>query len=311
MSLYTRFAIAFALALVCAANARADENPSFSRKEDVIYGRKYGAALTLDVFAPKKSANGLGLIYVVSGGWVSSHGGGAINYITPFTDRGYTVFAVSHACRPKFTIPEILADMHRATRFVRLHANEYGVDPDRLGIYGASAGGHLSLMQGVAGDAGTPNAKDPVDRVSSRVQAVACFYPPTDFLNYGRPGYDAIGRNTLVKFKAAFDFHEFNGELDQFVPIVDEPRILEIGRQISPITHVTADDPPMLLIHGDMDTLVPMQQSESFVEKLKGAGVEGKLIVKPGAQHGWPDTKPDVEAMADWFDEHLKKAGGD
>src|SRR5205823_13512724 len=110
--------------------------------------------------------------------------------------------------QPRFTIPEILQDMHRATRFIRYHAKDYKIDPDRIGISGASAGGHLSLMQGMAGDLGDPNAKDPVDRVSSRVQAVACFFPPTDFLNYGKPGEVALGNGVLENVPAPFDFHE-------------------------------------------------------------------------------------------------------
>ena len=159
----------------------------------MIYGRKFGTALTMDVFTPKQDANGLGVILVVSGGWFSSHEAIRPAFVTPLLERGYTVFAVVHGSQPKFTIPEILQDMNRAVRFIRYHAKDYGIDPDRIGIYGGSAGGHLSLMQGTAGDEGDPKAKDPVDRVSSRVQAVACFFPPTDFLNYGKPGEVALG----------------------------------------------------------------------------------------------------------------------
>ena len=127
------------------------------------------------------------MILVVSGGLFSSHEAIQPAFIRPLTDRGYTVFAVVHGSQPKYTIPEIVQDMNRAVRFIRHHAKDYRIDPDRIGISGASAGGHLSLMLGTAGDAGNPDAKDPVDRESSRVQAVACFFPPTDFLNYGKP----------------------------------------------------------------------------------------------------------------------------
>src|SRR5207244_4472254 len=102
--------------------------------------------------------------------------------------------------------------------------------PDRIGITGGSAGGHLSLMMGTSGNAGNPKAKDAVDRASSRVQAVACFYPPTDFLNYGEKGKIALGRGTLSNFKAPFDFHELDKKAGRFVPITDEERILAIGR---------------------------------------------------------------------------------
>src|SRR5439155_3550362 len=100
-----------------------------------------------------------------------------------FLKRGYTVFAVVHGSQPKFTVPEILLDMHRAVRYIRSHAQDFKIEPERIGITGGSAGGHLSLMQGTAGDLGDPKARDPVERVSSRVQAVACFFPATDFLN--------------------------------------------------------------------------------------------------------------------------------
>ena len=281
---------------------------AFDRKEDVIYGRKFGVALTLDVFQPKENPNGFGIIFVVSGGWFSSHDlNGLIPSFQPLLKRGYTVFAVVHGSQPKFTIPEILQDMNRSVRFIRYHAKDYGIDPEQIGITGGSAGGHLSLMQGNAGDKGDPNAKDPIDRISSRVQVVACFFPPTDFLNYGKEGELAIGRGTLVNYAAPFDFHDFDPKQKKFVPVTDEDKIREIARRISPIYHVSAESPPTLIIHGDKDKLVPMQQSETMVAKLKEAGVEASLIVKPGAEHGWKDMSAEREQIADWFDAHLKK----
>src|SRR5439155_26981597 len=113
--------------------------PSFTRTRDVIYGRKAGLALTLDVFTPRQHANGLGVIWVVSGGWFSRPEMIQPGFIAVLLKRGYTVFAVVHGSQPKFTIPEILEDMNRAVRFIRLHAHDYHVDPDRLGIMGASA----------------------------------------------------------------------------------------------------------------------------------------------------------------------------
>jgi acetyl esterase/lipase len=299
--------LTLSVSLLPTTGRAADELP-FTRKVDVVYGRKFGTALTMDIFTPKKDANGFGLIWVVSGGWFSAHE--AINpeppLVKPLLDRGYTVFAVVHGSQPKFTIPEVLNDMNRAIRFVRHNAKDYGVDPDRLGIFGGSAGGHLSLMQGTAGDLGNSDSKDPVDRTSSRVQAVACFFPPTDFLNYGKPGENAIGRGTLAGFKAPFDFHELDKTTGRFERITDEAKITKIGEQISPINHVSSDDPPTLILHGDADKLVPIQQAEAIVEKLKKANVEAKLVPKPGAGHGWPDMAKDVTLFADWYDEHLK-----
>jgi acetyl esterase/lipase len=283
----------------------ADE--SFTRTEDVIYGRKFGTALTLDVFTPKENANGAAIIWVVSGGWFSSHDAVNAGAVGEYLRRGYTVFAVVHGSQPKYTIPEVVEDMHRAVRFIRSRSGQYKIDPDRIGITGGSAGGHLSLMQGTAGTLGKPDAKDPVDRLSSRVQAVACFFPPTDFLNYGKPGENALGRGILANFKAPFDFHEFDPKTRAFVPVTDEERILTIGRNISPVNHATADDPPTLIIHGDADLLVPIQQAELIIDKLKEAGVPTELVVKKGAAHGWPDMGKDVVLLADWFDKYLAK----
>jgi acetyl esterase/lipase len=297
-----------AASLVLPLACRAADEPSSTRQEDVIYGRKYGTALTMDVFRPKAHANGKGVILVVSGGWFSAHEAIGLGMVTPLVDRGYTVFAVVHGSQPKFTIPEVLLDMNRAVRFIRYHARDYAIDPDHIGITGGSAGGHLSLMLGTAGNDGVAGSKDPVDQTSSRVQAVACFFPPTDFLNYGRPGEDALGRGRLANFKAPFDFHELDMATNTFAPVTDETEIRKIGRDISPITHVSPDDPPTLILHGDADQLVPIQQAEAIVAKLKEAGVEAKLVVKPGAGHGWADMGKDMGLIADWFDQHLKAA---
>lgn len=302
-------ALAWVCSMLLGVGSGITDDAAFDRSEDVIYGRKYGTALTLDVFRPKEKANGLGLIFVVSGGWFSAHEAIAVKpFVEPFVKRGYTVFAVVHGSQPKFSIPEILDDMHRAVRYVRHHAKEYGVDPERLGIYGGSAGGHLSLMQGTAGKAGDPGAKDPIDRESSRVAAVACFFPPTDFLNYGKPGENAVGRGVLQGFQAPFEFTERDTKRNLLARIDDEARRNEIGREISPVNHVTKDDPPTLIIHGDADQLVPIQQAELFGEACKKEGVEFELIVKEGAGHGWPGLDKDIETLADWFDRHL--AGG-
>lgn len=301
--------IAMVLTLVTACAGYAADPSTFTRVEDVIYGRKYGVALTMDVFTPKQKANGAAVIYVMSGGWFSAHE--MINPVLfePLLEHGYTVFAVVHGSQPKFTIPEIMEDMHRAVRFIRFNADRFHIDPNRIGITGGSAGGHLSLMIGMSGKPGAVDAKDPVDRVSSRVQAVACFFPPTDFLNYGHPGRDVFKalQEELGPFKAPFDFVEFDPKTKQFVLIRDEEKRRQIAREISPVTHVTKDAPPTLILHGDADKLVPIQQSEEMKTKLEACGVPVKLVVKPGAGHGWADWTKDIAVFADWFDTYIGK----
>lgn len=295
-----------------AADPSATQATSSKRTPDVVYGRKLGTALTMDVFTPIASTNGGAIVAVMSGGWVSDHSFIENSVfrqamIEPLLKRGYTVFAVVHGSQPKFTIPEAGADVSRAVRYIRSHAQDYQVDPARIGITGASAGGHLSLMQGTAGDAGNAQAPDPIDRISSRVQAVACFYPPTDFLNYGEKGSYAFGdKGVLKNFRVALDVREPDPATGLLERLSDQ-KLREVARQVSPITHVTADDPPTLIFHGDQDFLVPIQQAEAIVARLQELKVPAEVVVKKGAGHGWGDLAKDMETLANWFDKHLAK----
>jgi acetyl esterase/lipase len=277
---------------VVARGQQSDPN----RVRDVIYAKKMGVALTMDVFKPEKP-NGIGVLFMVSGGWVSNHNNINPQMAAVFTKRGMTVFEVVHGSQPKFIIPEILEDIHRAIRFVRTHAAEYGVDPDRLGITGGSAGGHLSLMMGAYGGPGNPDAKDPVDRASSAVQAIAIFFPPTDFMNYGKEGVAAMTFPLLRPFRPAF------GVTDATPP----EQLEKLGRTLSPIYGITEKMPPTLIIHGDADTLVPLQQSQLVDAKLEQLKVPHKLEVRPGKGHGWPGMEADFPLLADWFEMYLAK----
>ncbi len=283
----------------------AQTNPGFTRTEDVIYGRKFGMALTLDVFRPA-AANGNGLVFVVDGGWVSNHdpAGPGLPAVYPeaykaFLNGGYTVFAVVPSSQPMFTIPDIIPDLHRAVRFIRHNATKYGVNPEHLGIMGISSGAHLSLMIATQGAEGRPDAKDPVDRESSAVQAVACFFPPTDFLNWGAPGVDGVGLASMAPLQAAFGPRSYTGEGRQI-----------LGREISPIYFVTSHLPPTLIIHGNADQIVPFQQSETFVKRAQEVGAPSvRLIVRKGKGHGWEgfwESQENVPLFVEWFDQHLR-----
>lgn len=271
----------------------AQEKTNFKRTEDVVYGRKFGTALTLDVIQPEKP-NGCGILFMVSGGFFSSHE--AINPVSyqPFLERGYTVFAIVHGSQPKFTIPEIELDIHRAVKFVRHNAAKFGVDPKHLGITGGSAGGHLSLTMGTQGAKENPDIKDPVERESSEVQAVACFYPPTDFLNWSKPGDDGVGYGPTLKFQGAFGPQSFDAAGRQ-----------KLGKEISPLYFVTSNMAPTLVIHGDVDELVPLYQAKIFEKRCAEVNATYKLIVREGKGHGW-DLRDDMGICADWFDEHLR-----
>lgn len=304
--LYTALMLLTTLS-IAAAPAAAEVN--YTRQANVIYGRSFGTSLTMDVIAPKTNANGIGVIWVVSGGWYSSP-----DSITPqsielfggeMTRRGYTVFAVCHGSAPHFTIRGAVNDLNRSVRFIRSHAKDYNIDPNRIGIYGGSAGGHLSLMQATAPQPPNEKSPDPLERVPANVQAAAVFFPPTDFLNYGKDGAIAWEVPELAPFRASFDFRDLD-EKTKMLERVSRERKIELSRQLSPVYHVTPDDAPALLIHGDADTLVPIQQAKAIVEKYEAAKVPAKLITKPGAGHGWLTMAQDAKTIGDWFDEHLK-----
>lgn len=304
--------IGFILITLTAATFARGKEPDFTRTEDVIYGRKFGTALTMDVFRPKADANGAAIVSVVSGGWFSAHEAVPKKPI----GGGYTVFAVVHGSQPRFTMQDAMRDINRAVRFIRFHAKDYGIDPDRIGIMGGSAGGHLSLLQGLKPLPPDETSDDPVERESSRVQAVACFFPPTDFLNYGEPGKLAW-TTTLNWLPSPFAFERLEpGNNKQvysrhFVNVSPEEQ-KEIAKEMSPINWVSAEAAPTLIIHGDADRVVPFEQSERLVKKLEEAKVPVKLEAHKGRDHGWPDTAPDLALMREWFDEHLaaKKTEG-
>ncbi len=288
----------------------AQAKPEFSRTEDVIYGRKFGTALTLDVFRPA-TPNGYGLVFPVDGGWVSNHdpAGPGLPAVYPdaykaFLGRGYTVFAVVLSSQPMFTIPDIIQDLHRAVRFIRHNAAKYGVNRDRLGIMGISSGAHLALMIATQGAKGRADAKDPVDREGSAVQAVACFFPPTDFLNWGAPGVDGVGLGSMAPLQAAFGPRSYTEEGRQ-----------SLGKEISPIYFLTSHLPPTLIIHGDADVIVPVQQAESFVKRAQEVGAPSvRLIVRKGKGHGWEgfwDSQENVGLFIDWFDRYLRGIGSE
>jgi acetyl esterase/lipase len=281
------------------------EQLPYRRTRDIIYGRDHGMALTMDVFEPTGKKTGAGVIFIASGGWFSRPEFIRPEGALPFLKRGYVVFAVVHGSQPKFTIPEILRHVRRAVRFIRHEAARFGVDPERLGVSGGSAGGHLSLMLGLAPAQTDQNAKDPVDQLPAKVSAVACFFPPTDFLNWGKPSQSILQMPALKFVYAAFDFHRLDQQTGRFERITDPAEVEQQLKEVSPIQHVSPDDPPVLLIHGDADTLVPLQQSQDLERKLRAAGVPVKLVIKPGAGHGWQGMDKDLEMLADWFDQHL------
>ena len=175
---------------------------------------------------------------------------------------------------------------------------------------GASAGGHLSLLQGTKGEDGEANPEALKDE-SDRVQAIVAYYPPTDFLNYGKSGtfFDTVVREVMPEgrnpFLQALDYLEFDETNIRLKKVVEEKRLAEHFKDISPAYHVTKDDSPTLLLHGDVDKLVPLQQSELIATKFTEVGVPHRLFLKKDGDHGWQPAADETQMIVDWFDEHL------
>ena len=257
---------------------------------DVVYGHKDGMALTFDVFTPQSNANGVGLLFMVSGGWYSQWAppDKILPMFKPVLDAGFTVFAVRHGSSPKFGIPDAVADVRRSVRYIRANAATLGVDPNRLGVFGMSAGGHLSLMLGTASDEGDPNAEDPILRASDRVQAVVAFVAPTDL------------RIMVWKSEGHLPAYDKFPALDLSV---------EEAAKFSPLLFVTPDDAPALLLVGKKDELVPIKHSEDIHAAFKEKAVASDLMVFDDSSHGLvpKDMEQAMKALVEWFQKQLLK----
>ncbi len=269
-------------------------HPAFRWEAGIVYGERHGRPLTLDVVSPEKP-NGLGVVLMVSGGWKSGTNSFRSWMVAPLLRRGYTVFPVYHISQPTSTVMEIYDDVSKAVRLVRHRAKEFGVDPDRLGVTGGSAGGHLSLMLATRGGPGPADAKDPVERESSAVQAVAIFYPVTDLLNPGESTENLHDGGPPKSFVKAFGPQATNLAVWKV-----------IGRELSPIYHLHSNSPPTLIYHGDADTLVTLDQSQRYQARAREFGRIVELVVHPGGGHGWLSMLWDIHAFADWFDRYLQ-----
>ncbi len=285
-----------ALSLIAAGALWIYLNPATTRSGPIVYGKRHGKALTLEVFDPEKAHNGAAVILVVSGGWRSNPSDIEPFVVAPLLRAGYIVFAVAHRSQPDATVGEIFQDVSRGVRWVRNHAGDYDFDPEKIGVTGGSAGGHLSLLLATRGDDGDPGSSDPVERESSKVQAVGIFFPVTDLLNLGGSTENDGTGGPPKSYTAAF------GERAKDMAVWRE----EIGKELSPIYHVSPQMPPALIIHGDRDTLVPLEQSERFAEAARSAGGTVELIVKPGKGHGWLTMVLDLRTIANWFDRQLE-----
>ncbi len=283
-----------------AADLRVDRN--------VVYGMYGGLALLMDVYHPD-APNRYGVVFVAGSGWRARSTYNARQLkeaeletsVLPLARAGYTVFTINHRAAPEFKYPAAVEDVQRAVRFVRHHANAYGIDPTRIGGVGGSSGAHLIGLTGVLGAPGNADDRDdPVNGEPATLQCLVLRAAPSDLR-------EMKGGNGLVALALFLDIAPGNS-----------PPAKKVYTEASPITHVSSAAPPTLLVHGDADPTVPYEQSVTFEKALRAAGVPVRLLRIPGGVHGatfgatadtphpeWPDITAETIR---WLDRHLKPA---
>ena len=283
------------------STAWAQETP-YVQHQNIVYAESHGIGLLMDVFVPVGDKNGLGVVDVMSGAWHSDRGKirdhTLVQTFHILCRKGYTVFAIRPGSITKFSVPEMRSNLNQGIRWVKDHADEYSIDSKRLGLMGASAGGHLACLAAVTAADGTTKDAKGQTIPDTTVKAVAVFFPPTDFLMYGDKPVDPQGNDRMGQLlrRLTISDGKTDHSPDQFHQMVID---------ISPARLVTPKAPPFLLIHGDADTVVPLQQSEVMLESLKQANVPAELIVKKGGGHPWLTMHEEVQVLADWFDKQL------
>jgi acetyl esterase/lipase len=269
---------------------------------DLTYGRAGDVELKLDLALPREGTGPFpAVVFIHGGGW---HGGSRKQYtgiIQPLARQGYASATVDYRLAPKHPFPAQVEDVKCAVRWLRANAERHRIDPGRIGAVGDSAGGHLVAMLGTTSkEDGLEGAGGCADQ-SSHVQAYVAFYGPFD-MTYGyarsetQPAAQAAYLRTVL--------HQWLGGPPDQVP--------ERYKAASPVTYVTKDDAPALLLHGTADNLVLPEQSERFEKALREAGVDVSLVRLEGAGHGFRG-KDQEKAMAEtkaFLDRHLRGPGG-
>jgi acetyl esterase/lipase len=239
--------------------------PDVEERKDIEYGRVGERALQADLYLPKPLDKRVpGLIFIHGGGWKGGKRADYRVYTIDFAKRGYVVATITYRLAQEAKFPAALEDVKCAVRWMRSHADELHVDPQRIAVLGGSAGGHLALMVGYTSDKSEWEGQGGHAGVSSAVQAVVDLYGPTDLDTPLGQSSDLVS-NFLGKSYA------------------EAP---ELYRAASPVTHLDAKDPPTFILHGTIDSIVPVEQSDLLAEKLRSLSVPywyDRLT-------GWPHT---------------------
>jgi len=235
-------------------------------QRNIEYGKGGDKSLQLDLYSPKdRSHPRPAILFLHGGGWTGGYRQIYHYYCTKFAEHGYGVATASYRLAGEAPFPAAVEDVKCAVRWLRANAEKLGIDPNRIAVAGGSAGGHLAMMIGYSSDVPELEGKGGNAETSSRVQAVVDLYGPTDLTDDFAKSRKEV-RNLMGGKK--FD---------------EAPDAYRLG---SPVTHVTKDDPPTLILHGSIDTTVPIHQAELLVDKLNAAGV----VYEYDRVEGWPHT---------------------
>lgn len=251
---------------------------SIDHHADISYAGTDNARQTLDLLLPKERADNDKplpvVVFIHGGGWRGGHKNTGIGRLTPLVATGaYAGVTVGYRLTNEAQWPEQIFDCKAAIRWVRANAKKHNLDPDRIAVWGTSAGGHLVAMLGTSGDVKHLEGKlGPHTDISSRVTCVIDWFGPADFTTMGKA--KSVDHNTAASPIALL----LGG------PVPDKPAE---AKDASPQTFVSKDDPPFLILHGDKDALVPVDQSIQFDKALDAAGVNSTLLVVKGAGHGF------------------------
>jgi len=241
----------------------------------------------LDLYLPAQGTNLPLVVWIHGGAWLA--GSKERCRALPLLKDGFAVASINYRLSQHAIFPAQLEDCKAAVRWLRANAHAYGIDPDRIGVWGESAGGHLAALLGTTGDATEFDTGGNLN-VSSRVQAVCDWFGPTDFTQ-------------MNKFPAVQDHDAPDSPEARLIggPIHENK---DKAQRANPITYVSKDDPPFLIMHGDKDRLVPLNQSELLAEALKRAGVQVTFRVVHGAGHGF-GAPEHFSLVRNFFIEHL------
>ena len=288
-------------------------------EKNVIYGMHSGLALLMDIHRPE-TPNRAGIIFVAGSGWQAAldydaaglkDDTGNAAWTSSLLHAGYTVFMINHRAAPRFHYPAAIDDVQRAIRFIRHHAKQFDIDGRRLGGVGGSSGAHLVGLAATLAAPGLVDAADPVNREPATLQAVAIRAAPTD-LTQMRGGNAAM---PMAVFMNAIP----PGREPPPGGAVVAPPNLKAFTAASPLAHVAASSPPILLLHGDADTEVPFQQAVAMEAALRAVNVPTKLVRLSGGGHGatfpidgrpngqpHPELPNALDEMVRWLNQYLK-----